>query len=94
MSAGENASIVSSVNGDGDSTTSLPRNPLSAKESGAYDHLEASETLRYIECINYLCVANSSYSVCENLSAVRDFAGDCLLICKDTETRVQSSLDP
>ena len=48
MSSGESASIVSPVNGAGDSPL-LPHNPLSAKESGSYDHLEASETLRYVE---------------------------------------------
>ena len=52
MSAGESASIVSPVNGAGDRPL-LPHSPLSAKESGGYDHLEASETLRYVEIINY-----------------------------------------
>ena len=55
MSAGESASIVSPVNGAGDRPL-LPHRPLSAKESGAYDHLEASETLRYVEIINYVYV--------------------------------------
>ena len=45
MSAGEDVSIVTS-NGKGGSPAGLPHKPLSAKESGAYDHLEASETFR------------------------------------------------
>ena len=42
MSAGEEAAILTS-NGKGGGG---PHKPLSAKESGAYDHLEASETFR------------------------------------------------
>ena len=65
MSAGESASIVSPVNGAGDSPL-LPHRPLSSKESGAYDHLEASETLRYVEVVKLLLyVCTVAAKICQ-----------------------------
>ena len=66
MSAGESASIVSPVNGAGDRPLLPAHRPLSAKESGAYDHLEASETLRYVEVVKLLlCVCTVAAKICQ-----------------------------
>ena len=52
-SAGEDAQqesiVTSNGKSKGGSPTVLPHKPLLAKESGAYDHLEASESFRYVD---------------------------------------------
>ena len=59
-SAGEDVPSIVTSNGKGSSRAGLPHRPLSAKESGAYDHLETSETFRYVHT-TYDC----SYRICD-----------------------------
>ena len=58
-SAGEDAQqesiVTSNGKSKGGSPTVLPHKPLSAKESGAYDHLEASESFRYLDLDDTCC---------------------------------------
>ena len=60
MSSASNSSIVTSK-GKGESP-GLPHKPLSGKESGPYDQLEASETYRYVTLPSRSCHINDGDS--------------------------------